>query len=93
MRTVSLEEAQLHLGELLDAAPEGELFLIARDGKPVAELMKKTCEKAQAAEVSLIDSQTSGKRRLGFLKGKFIVPDDIKTPFKKEIEEMFYGKE
>ncbi len=33
------------------------------------------------------------KRRLGFLRGKFTVPDDIKTPFQEEIEEMFYGKE
>ena len=31
------------------------------------------------------------KRRLGGLKGLYAVPDDIKTMFAEEIEEMFYG--
>jgi hypothetical protein len=31
------------------------------------------------------------KRRIGFMKGQYTVPDDIKTPFAAEIEEMFYG--
>ncbi len=29
--------------------------------------------------------------RFGFMAGEFTVPDDIKTPFKEEIEAMFYG--
>jgi hypothetical protein len=33
-----------------------------------------------------------GNRRLGFMKGLYTVPNDIKTPFAKEIEEMFYGE-
>lgn len=33
------------------------------------------------------------KHRLGILKGRIKVPDDIKTPFAAEIEEMFYGGE
>ena len=31
------------------------------------------------------------KRRLGGLEGLYTVPDDIKTMFAEEIEEMFYG--
>jgi hypothetical protein len=31
-------------------------------------------------------------RRLGFLEGQIKVPDDFKTRYAKEIEEMFYGK-
>jgi hypothetical protein len=31
------------------------------------------------------------KRRFGSLKGQITVPDDIKTMFAEEIEEMFYG--
>jgi hypothetical protein len=31
------------------------------------------------------------KRRLGFMEGQYTVPDDIKTMFAEEIEEMFYG--
>ena len=33
-----------------------------------------------------------GMRRLGFSKGLYTVPNDIKTPFAKEIEETFYGE-
>jgi hypothetical protein len=31
------------------------------------------------------------KRRIGFMAGKYAVPDDIDTPFAEEIEELFYG--
>lgn len=33
----------------------------------------------------------ANKKRVGLLAGMPPVPDDIKTPFAKEIEEMFYG--
>jgi hypothetical protein len=32
-------------------------------------------------------------RRIGFMKGQITCPDDIKTMFAEEIEEMFYGPE
>jgi hypothetical protein len=31
------------------------------------------------------------QRRIGFMAGKYTVPDDIDTPFAAEIEELFYG--
>ncbi|MCT5498161.1 hypothetical protein LZL54_03935 [Pseudomonas aeruginosa] len=34
----------------------------------------------------------ANKKRIGLLAGMPPVPDDIKTPFADEIEEMFYGK-
>lgn len=34
----------------------------------------------------------ANKKRIGLLAGMPPVPDDIDTPFAKEIEEMFYGK-
>jgi hypothetical protein len=33
----------------------------------------------------------SAKRRLGFLKGEFTVPDDFNEMGREEIEAMFYG--
>jgi prevent-host-death family protein len=87
MRTVSIEEAQMHLAQLLDEAVEGEPFVIARAGEPLAEVIK-----VKAPAVSS-PGAIRPKRRLGALQGKFTVPDDIKTPFREEIEEMFYGKE
>lgn len=38
MITVSLAEAQTHLPELVEQVAAGQLFVITRDNKPVAEL-------------------------------------------------------
>ena len=75
--TVNIHEAKTHLSKLIEQAEHGEEVVIARAGKPVVKLVKVESE-----------PRTS---RLGFMRGQFRVPDDIKTPFKDEIEEMFYG--
>lgn len=76
--TVNIHEAKTQLSRLIEKAEHGEEVVIARAGKPVVKIMALEPEKP--------------KRRLGFLEGYgFKVPDDIKTPFEAEIEEMFYG--
>ena len=79
MRTVNMHDAKTHLSRLVDAAAKGEPFIIARAGKPLVKV------------VALEEPAQTVKRRTGFLKGQFKVPDDIKAPFKDDIEEMFYG--
>ena len=79
MRTVNMHEAKTHLSRLVDAASKGEPFVIARAGKPLVKV------------VALEEAPAKPPRRLGSLAGQFKVPDDIKTPFQKDIEEMFYG--
>jgi len=32
------------------------------------------------------------KRKLGLLEGMYEVPEDIDTPFQKDIDDMFYGE-
>jgi prevent-host-death family protein len=76
MKTVNVHEAKTHLSRLLEGVANGESFVIAKSGKPVARVVPILEKPAQ---------------RIGFLKGMFEVPDDIDTPFEKEIEEMFYG--
>ena len=82
MRTVNVHETKTHLSRMLAEIEAGESFVIARAGKPVARLIAME-EKPPA----------SGKRRMGFLKGQFVAPDDIKEPFREEIEQMFYGED
>ena len=80
MKSVNIHEAKTHLSKLIEQAVNGEPFIIAKAGKPMVKVIS-------------IDAPPPNKtRRLGFLKGQFKVPDDIKTMFKDEIEEMFYGK-
>jgi prevent-host-death family protein len=81
LKVVNIHEAKTHLSRLVEEAVNGESFIIAKAGKPMVKVIRLDAE----AEMP--------KRRLGFLKGKMTVPDDIKTMFQDEIEEMFYGKE
>ena len=80
MRTFNIHEAKTHLSRLVDEAENGEPFIIAKAGKPKVKVVPIVAPKAKP-------------RLLGALKGKITVPDDIKTMFADEIEEMFYGKE
>jgi prevent-host-death family protein len=80
MKTVDIEEAKTHLSRLLDRAAKGETITIAKAGKPIAKL------------VPLDEAPKKVVQRIGFMEGESVIPDDIKTPFKYEIEEMFYGK-
>lgn len=85
LKVVNIHEAKTHLSRLVEEAANGQPFIIAKAGKP---MVKVVCfEESDASEPKTVSS------RLGFLKGKYVIPYDIKTPFREEIEEMFYGKE
>lgn len=75
--TVNIHEAKTHLSKLIEQATNGEKVVTAKAGKPMVRLAP-------------IEPKPF-KSRIGFMKGQFVGPDDIKTPFQEEIEEMFYG--
>jgi antitoxin (DNA-binding transcriptional repressor) of toxin-antitoxin stability system len=77
MKTVNIHFAKTHLSRLIEEAVNGEAFIIAKAGKPMVKV-----ERVKAGPLH---------ERLGFMKGKFAVPDDFDTMLEKEIEEMFYG--
>jgi prevent-host-death family protein len=79
MQTVNIHEAKTHLSKLIAKAVKGESFIIAKAGKPMVR-------------VTAVEPVPTKVSRLGFLQGQFKVPNDIKTMFKDEIEEMFYRK-
>ena len=79
MELVNMHEAKTHLSKLVEKAAKGEGFIIAKAGKPVAK-------------VTAIDSPEPDKqKRLGFLAGHFVVPDDFDRIGKAEITELFQG--
>jgi antitoxin (DNA-binding transcriptional repressor) of toxin-antitoxin stability system len=65
MQTVSVEEAQAHLGEILQKLQPGEEVVITRDGQPIATI-KATAPAPQRKP-----------RQLGTLKGTvlYVAPD------------------
>jgi prevent-host-death family protein len=74
--TINMHEAKTQLSRLVAAAAAGQPFIIARAGRPLVKVVA-------------IDADVPAPSKIGFLKGVFTVPDDIKGPFKDDIDEMF----
>jgi prevent-host-death family protein len=82
VRTYNIHEAKTHLSRLVDEVASGEPFTIAKAGKPMAEVFPISASKKKP------------QKRIGFMKGKYTLPDNFKEIDKKldkEIEKMFLG--
>jgi antitoxin (DNA-binding transcriptional repressor) of toxin-antitoxin stability system len=55
MQTLTLEEAQARLPELIAALPEPQEFTITRDGENVAQIAVTPASKAKPAPRSILD--------------------------------------
>lgn len=77
MRQVNIHEAKTHLSRLVEEAANGEPFIIAKAGKPIAKVVPLDVDERQ------------DKRRGGFLAEHIRVPDDFDRMGEKEIAEMF----
>ncbi len=75
---VNIHEAKTHLSRLVDQAAKGQEFIIAKAGKPMVRVVA----------IGPVD----GRRTLGGLAGKYVMPDDIKAPFADDIAALFQGK-
>jgi prevent-host-death family protein len=81
MKTVNIHHAKTHLSRLIDEASKGESFVIAKAGKPIVKVMA-------------IGAPTGAQmRRLGFMAGQILVPDDFDRMGSEEIEAIFGGGE
>ena len=75
MVTVNIHEAKTHLSRLIERAAKGEPVIIAKAGKPLVRMV--AVEAPQAP------------RRLGFMAGEIVVPDDFDRMGQAEIEALF----
>jgi prevent-host-death family protein len=81
MKKINIHEAKTHLSRLVDEAADGKPFVIAKAGKPLVKVVP-------------LDTPSAKKvRRLGFLEGQFLIPDDFDSIGSTEIERMFNGEE
>jgi prevent-host-death family protein len=78
MEKVNVHDAKTHFSRLLDRAHEGEEFVIAKAGRPVARLGPL--------------APRGKKRRLGLLDGKLRIPDDFNEPLPDEVIAAFEGR-
>lgn len=79
MHVVNMHEAKTHLSRLVEAAANGEPFIIARAGKPVVKV------------VAVDAPPPSVSRRLGFLAGRISVPSDFDHMGAGDVETLFEG--
>ncbi|MER8911143.1 type II toxin-antitoxin system prevent-host-death family antitoxin [Mesorhizobium sp. M0854] len=80
MRTVNIHEAKTSVSSCRQGA-KGESFIIAKSGKPMVKVVA-------------IDAPAAGEmRRVGFMAGRFSVPDDFDRMADDEIEKLFGGHE
>jgi prevent-host-death family protein len=78
VKQVNIHEAKTHLSRLVEAAARGEVFVIAKAGRPLVKVVPVDAPEDRAKP-----------RRFGFMKGQFSVPDDFDTFMQDEIIEMF----
>lgn len=77
---VNVHEAKTNLSKLLQAVERGEKVVIAKNGKPVAEVI--------AAKPNIDPSAFSF---LGWMRGDGMVPENFDTFKQDEIVELFEG--
>ena len=78
MTTVNVHEAKTYLSRLLAQVEAGEEVVIARNGKPIAQLVK---------------IKPQGQRQPGTLKGKYVVPDSFFfDPLSEEESRLWEGR-
>ena len=80
MQTVNIHEAKTHLSRLVDEAAQGNVFIIAKAGKPMVKVLP------------LSDGELERTEKLGFMSGEIEVPDDFDSLGAKEIITLFEGK-
>jgi prevent-host-death family protein len=78
MLQVNIGEAKTNLSGLVERAANGEEFIIAKAGKPMAKVVP-------------FSPPNDRMRGLGFLKGHVSIPDDFDTMMQDEIIAMFEG--
>jgi antitoxin (DNA-binding transcriptional repressor) of toxin-antitoxin stability system len=80
--TITLQEAQSHLAELVHLAP-GESVTIAENDRPVARLLVPLVAPAHPPRTR---PPVTGVPKAGRLKGQLVVPDDFDEPL-EELQE------
>lgn len=86
--TVSIQQAQALLPQLLEQVAAGAEVVIAHGGLPLARLVAVP----QAAAPEGGQAPLASERELGGLAAVCRVPSDIKQGFAADIDAMFYGR-
>ena len=76
MQQYNIHTAKTHLSALVEKAAGGDVFIIAKSGKPMVKVIPYV-------------PQNTAKKRIGFLKGQITIPADFDGMGQNEIVEAF----
>lgn len=79
MKTFNIYQTKTHLSQILELVASGEEVVIARAGKPIADIIMHKPKK--------------NKIKFGTMAGKLHYKDEDFVGIDPEIQEMFYGKD
>ncbi len=79
MQTINIHKAKTHLSRLVEEAAKGNVFIIAKAGKPMVKVSPLTAE------------ENPSVKRLGFMSGEIFVPDDFDKMETNYVAELFEG--
>ncbi len=79
MLTINIHEAKTNLSRLVEEAAKGNVFIIAKAGKPMVKV------------VPLAEADATGREKLGFMVGEISAPDDFDTLGATDIRALFEG--
>lgn len=82
MEPITVDQAKVHLSQLLERVATGEEFVIIKSRRPVAKLSPPSSTQRFA----------SAPRLPGRLKGKIRMADDFDEPLPESIAEAFCGE-
>lgn len=79
MNTYNIHDAKTHLSRLVENAAKGEMFIIAKAGKPMVKV------------IALDSPEPAQEKRFGFMAGKIKVPGDFNAMGARKIQKLFGG--
>ena len=78
MIEVNINEVKKHLSEYLKRVQDGEVVVVCKRNRPIAEIRG-------------FATKDTRPRPIGLAKGEFVVPPEFFDPLPDEIQDSFYG--
>ena len=85
MSTITLQEAQVNLAQLIHCLPPGETVTITENDRPIARLVPVPVVRQRPPRPR---PPVTGVPRAGQYEGRLVVPDDFKEPLEEMREYM-----
>jgi antitoxin (DNA-binding transcriptional repressor) of toxin-antitoxin stability system len=88
-RQINLYEAKTHLSSLVDDAASGDVIIIAKDGKPMAQLGPVAIPEKQPRQLGQLSEQAEGIDWVRWWRGWKAADKEIEANFEQSVAKRF----